>query len=129
MMQIDPTEHQHTQKQFVRSFLLERGWRRCGRTKKAEVYKKTVRTGGEKLQYRVKFGWSYADFAQFHPKTQYQNSYWSTLERGQWNQIEELADMAFVRTETVPAREVRPLTDVEEDLELADYFDRLGLTV
>ena len=129
MIQFDPTEHAHTHKQLLRSFLLERGWRRCGQSKKYEVYKKTVRAGGEKTQYRVRFNYSYVEFAQFHPKTEYNNSFWRLLERVNYNTIEDFHDMVFVRCETVPAREVRPLSDAEEDMELSNYFDRLGLTV
>lgn len=129
MIQFDPTEYAHTQKQLIRSFLLERGWRRCGRTKKYEVYKKTVRAGGTKTQYRVKFDYSTATFGQFHPATEYNKSYWNTVDRVQYNRIEDISDLMFVRCESVPPREVRPMTEAEEDMELSNYFDRLGLAV
>ena len=114
----DQGEQFHEFKQMLRGFIIPRGWRRCGRTKKAEVYKKKFNG----IQYRIKFTWSGPVLDRFYPKDGFTKSYWSRVNRSpQWTDIQTEQELEFLQDfEELP-------TISSEEQELNMYLARLGV--
>ena len=116
-----PDESFHENKQLLRRFLIGKHWRRCGRTKKFEVYKKKI--GGE--QFRVKFA-TYGPTLDKHiPKTEWDKAYWRNQGgSARWTNIHEEHDLEFMSiVEHVEPK--KKLSEAEEDDRR--YWFRLGV--
>jgi hypothetical protein len=113
---INTDEYAHEAKQILRGFLRSNGWRRCGRTKKYEVYK----IMNDDVQYRVKFENITVTFERFEKSIHCKN-FWVSMRRLYWRDIISIRNLENF----IPFNQIPEYSSEEEELD--EYLHRIGV--
>ena len=106
-------ENHQIQKVLLRRLLTENGWKRDGRCKKHETYKRTV----DRVVFKVEFRSFYFIHAESYRERHTDRLRWRPMNRMYYEELESIENIPYIKRETQETVEMR---------ETQEYLERIG---